>query len=161
MLPLSGLIRRTEVGPARVLGGCLRIPMKKVTPGKWGSLVANADAAALNSAAPAKPAKPATESDEASAEHQPAAVEDVVAKIEHETPPPAPPAGESGESPHCVAQFDESLGCFGGDQAPQKKRLGLTKPKLEVHAWKGGKEKKPNGNEAMMRDSRAPRQRAR
>ena len=54
-----------------------------------------------------------------------AAVEDVVAKIEHETPAPAP-TDETGEaespagsdSPDCVAQLalDEPLGCFSGDR---------------------------------------------
>ena len=56
VLPLSDLIRCKEMDPARVTGGFLRLPMKKVTPGKWGSLVA--DAAVLNSAAAAAPAKP-------------------------------------------------------------------------------------------------------
>ena len=30
LLPLSGLVLRKEMGPARVMGGCLRLPMKKV-----------------------------------------------------------------------------------------------------------------------------------
>jgi hypothetical protein len=61
VLQLSGLVWHNEMGIARVTGGFFRLPMKKVTPGKWGSLVAAADAAALNSgvAAPAKPAAPA------------------------------------------------------------------------------------------------------
>ena len=158
VLPLSDLIRCKEMDPARVTGGFLRLPMKKVTPGKWGSLVAVTDAAALNSAAAAastKPAKPAAETDEASAEQQLAAVEDVVAEIEHMTPAPAPagetgeaepPAGSESPSPDGVAHFDfdESLGCFSGDRhAPyQIKVPDLARSNLGVHAWKDGKEEK-------------------
>ena len=161
MLPLSGLVLRAEVGPARVTGGCLRLPMKKVAPGTWGSLVAVADAAALNSSATAPAKKPAAESAAASAEQQPAAAaEDVVAELEqHEAPPPPPAlAGETGESPCCVAQFDdESLGCLSGDcHAAKDKVPDLVRPNLEVPAWK----EKEHSSEAMMRDGRAPDERA-
>ena len=58
VLPLSGLIRLKKLPPARLTRGCLRLSMNKVIPGKWGSLVAVADVAALNSAAAAARAKP-------------------------------------------------------------------------------------------------------